>query len=110
MSKIKVGDQVMVRTGKWRTKTGIVEKILPSVGKAIVSGVNIIKKHQKKSSLRPQGGIIERPAPIHLSKLMLVDAKTKKPTRVGYEVKGEKKVRVAKKSGEVIGAAKTETK
>jgi len=110
MSKIKVGDLVMVRNGKWRTKTGTVEKMLPTVGKAIVSGLNIIKKHQKKSSMNPQGGIIERPAPIHISKLMLIDAKTKKPTRVGYEVKGDKKTRVSKKGGEAVAAAKTETK
>jgi large subunit ribosomal protein L24 len=110
MSKLKIGDLVMVRNGKWRTKTGTIEKMMPSVGKAIVTGVNIIKKHQKKSSLSPQGGIIERPAPIHLSKLMLVDAKTKKPTRVGYEIKGDKKIRIAKKSGEPVVATKTETK
>lgn len=108
MSKIKIGDLVMVRTGKWRTKTGTVERILPTVSKAIVTGVNIIKKHQKKSSLRPQGGIVERPAPIHLSKLMVIDAKTKKPTRVGFAVKGEQKTRIAKRSGEAITAIKAD--
>ncbi len=110
MSKIKIGDLVMVRNGKWRTKTGTVERVMPSVGKAIVTGINIIKKHQKKTSMQPQGGIIERPAPIHLSKLMVIDPKSKKPTRVGYEIKGQQKVRIAKKSGEPIVTDKTETK
>lgn len=102
MSKIRVGDTVMVRSGKWRAKTGLVERVLPESNKAVVAGVNIIKKHQKKSASRPQGGIIERPAPLPLSKLMVVDAKTKRPTRIGYTMVGDKKTRLAKRGGSIL--------
>lgn len=101
MNKIKVGDTVVVRSGKWRAKTGTVERILPSTGKAVVSGVNIQKRHQKKSARSPQGGIIERPAPLHLSKLMVVDPKTKEPSRIKFSQEGERKVRVTQ-SGEKL--------
>lgn len=101
MIKLKVGDNVMVRTGKWRTKTGVIEKILPERMAAIVTGINIQKKHQKKSASKPQGGIIERPAPIGLSKLMLIDDKSKKPTRIHFKTDGKGKQRVTTK-GDVI--------
>ncbi|MBC8924869.1 50S ribosomal protein L24, partial [Escherichia coli] len=64
--------------------------------------INMVKKHTKPSNINPQGGILNVEAPIHVSNVMLIDPKTGEPTRVGYEVKGDKKVRVAKKSGEVI--------
>ncbi|WP_031649659.1 50S ribosomal protein L24, partial [Listeria innocua] len=68
----------------------------------LIEGINMVKKHTKPSNINPQGGILNVEAPIHVSNVMLIDPKTGEPTRVGYEVKGDKKVRVAKKSGEVI--------
>lgn len=70
--------------------------------KAIVEGINIVKKHEKPSAQNPQGGIVEKEAPIHISNLSLIDPKSGDATRVGYEIKEGKKVRVTKKSGELI--------
>lgn len=74
----------------------------PEDNKAIVEGVNVVSKHKKPDAKNPQGGIVKTEAPVHISNLALVDPKTGKATRVGYKMEGEKKVRVAKKSGEVI--------
>ncbi|KAA1039692.1 MULTISPECIES: 50S ribosomal protein L24 [Macrococcus] len=99
---VKKGDKVIVITGKDKGKTGTVIEALPKKDRVIVEGVNIIKKHQKPSQMNPEGGILEREAAIHVSNVMLLDPKTNKPTRVGYKVEDGKKVRVAKKSGEII--------
>jgi len=100
--KIKTGDQVVVLTGKDKGAKGKVVKIIKDKDRVIVEGVNMIKKHVKPSTENPQGGIVEKEAPLHVSNVALVDPKTGEATRVGYEIKDGKKVRVSKKSGEVI--------
>ncbi len=100
--KIKKGDNVVVISGASKGATGKVMKVIIDKNRAIVEGVNMIKKHTKPSAENPQGGIVEKEAPIHVSNLALVDPKSGKPTRVGYKVEGEKKVRYAKKSGEIF--------
>lgn len=100
--KIKKGDKVQVLAGSYRGKQGQVLVIYPEKNRAIVEGVNIVKKHRKPSAENPQGSIIEKEAFIHISNLALLDPKSGKPTRVSYKMDGEKKVRVATKSGEVI--------
>jgi large subunit ribosomal protein L24 len=99
--KIKKGDTVRVITGSQKGKEGAVLRILPQVNKAIVEGINVVKKHNKPNAQNPQGGITEKEAPIHISNLSLLTADGK-TTRAGYRVEGESKVRVAKKSDEVI--------
>ncbi len=100
--KIKAGDKVMVITGKDKGKVGKVLKVLPEEERVIVEGVRIVKKHLRPSQKYPEGGIIEKEAPIHISNVMLVDPKTGKPTRVGIKFENGKKVRYAKRSGAVI--------
>ncbi|QYN51359.1 MULTISPECIES: 50S ribosomal protein L24 [Apibacter] len=100
--KIKKGDKVQVLAGSYRGKQGQVLVIYPEKNRAIVEGVNIVKKHRKPSAENPQGSIIEKEASIHISNLALLDPKSGKPSRVSYKMDGEKKVRVATKSGEVI--------
>lgn len=100
--KIKKGDNVVVLSGSSKGTKGSVLRVFPEKSKAIVEGVNVIKKHTKPNAQNPQGGIVETEAPIGVSKLALVDPSTGKPTRVGYEVKDGKKVRIAKKSGKAI--------
>lgn len=100
---VKKGDQVIVITGKDKGKKGRVLAAFPSENRVLVEGVNMIKKHQKPNQANPQGGIIQKEAPIHSSNVMLIDPKSGQPTRVGHKVLDNgKKVRVAKKSGEVI--------
>ncbi|EIA7305493.1 50S ribosomal protein L24 [Listeria monocytogenes] len=99
---VKKGDKVKVITGKDKGKSGKVLAALPKKDRVLIEGINMVKKHTKPSNINPQGGILNVEAPIHVSNVMLIDPKTGEPTRVGYEVKGDKKVRVAKKSGEVI--------
>jgi len=100
--KIKTGDRVVILAGKDKGKEGIVLKILRDKDRVIVEGRNMIKKHIKPSTENPQGGIEKKEAPMHISNVALVDPKTGKATRVGYEVRDGKKVRVSKKSKEVI--------
>ena len=101
MNLIK-GDKVVVIAGKYKGKTGTIQKVIPEKNRVVVEGVNIRKKHKKPTQQNPDGGIVEIYAPVDASNVMLVDPKTKKPTRIGHkEVKG-KKVRVAKKSGTVL--------
>ncbi len=105
MSKlhIKKGDTVYVNAGNSKGQTGTVLKVLVKEQRAIVEGVNKVKKHQKPSAKFPQGGIVEMEAPIHISNLNVLDPKTKKPTRIGRRLNAEgKRVRYAKKSGEEI--------
>ena len=105
MSKlhIKKGDTVYVNSGESRGKQGRVLRVLVKDQKAIVEGLNIVKKSTKPSAKNPQGGIVEMEAPIHISNLSLIDPKSGKATRVGIKVTEDgKKVRIAKKSGEEI--------
>lgn len=99
---VKKGDKVMVISGKDKGKEGIILEAFPKKDRVIVEGVNVVKKHAKPSQANPQGGIIEIEAAIHVSNVMPIDPKTGEPTRVGYQVVDGKKVRVAKKSGEVL--------
>ncbi len=99
--KIRKGDKVIVLSGASKGIKGSVLKVYPDKGKAIVEGVNVIKKHTKPNAKNPQGGIIETEAPIYVNKLALVD-NNGKPTRVGYEIKDGKKVRIAKTTGKEI--------
>ena len=100
---IKKGDTVYVLAGEDKGQTGRVLSIDVKKGRAIVEGINKVKKSTKPSALNPQGGIVEKEAPIHMSNLNVLDPKSKKPTRVGYkrDEKGNK-VRISKKSGEEI--------
>ena len=102
MQKIRKGDKVVVLAGKDKGRTGEVLSVAPKDAKAIVRGVNLVRRHQKQSQSQ-EGGIITKEAPIHLSNIALADPKDGKPTRVGFQVqKDGKKVRVAQRSGEVI--------
>ena len=100
--KIKKGDKVIVITGKDKGKTGEVTKVLVQENKVIVAGINMVKRHTKPSQ-ESAGGIISKEMPIHISNVAYVDPKTNKPTRLGIKMdKDGHKVRVAKKSGEVV--------
>lgn len=101
-AKIKKGDKVVVLSGKDKGRTGEVTRALPRDGKVVVSGINVIARHRKPSQTNPQGGIDRVEAPLHISKVALADPKDGKPTRVRFEIKDGKKVRVAVKSGETI--------
>jgi large subunit ribosomal protein L24 len=102
MQKIRKGDKVVVLTGKDKGRSGEVLSVQPTENKAIVRGVNMIRRHQKQSQSQA-GGIITKDAPIKLSNLAIADPKDGKPTRVGFQFqKDGTKVRVAKRSGEVI--------
>jgi large subunit ribosomal protein L24 len=100
--KIKQGDKVRVIAGDHKGSEGAVVRILKEKNKAIVEGVNTVSKHEKPSAKNPQGGIVKKEAPIHISNLALIDPKSGDTTRVGYELRDGKKVRVAKKSNEVL--------
>ena len=100
--KIKKGDRVVILSGKDKGKHGEVTKSLPKDGKVIVSGVNIITRHRKPSQTNPQGGLEKAEAPMHVSKVAIEDPKTGKPTRVRFEERDGKKVRIAVRSGELI--------
>ncbi|WP_430615196.1 50S ribosomal protein L24 [Flavobacterium sp. JP2137] len=100
--KIKTGDTVRVIAGDHKGSEGTVLRVLREKNKAIVEGVNIISKHVKPSASNPQGGIVKREAAIHISNIALIDGKTKEVTKVAYKVEGDKKVRVSKKSNQVL--------
>ena len=99
-AKIKKGDKVVVLTGRDKGKTGEVFQVMPKEARALVRGVNLVKRHQRQTAAQ-EGGIISKEAPIHLSNIALV-GKDGKPTRVGFKVEGDKKVRFAKTTGDVI--------
>ena len=101
-AKIKKGDKVVVLSGKDKGKHGEVTKSLPKEGKVVVAGVNIITRHRKPTQTNPQGGLEKAEVPLHVSKVALEDPKTGKPTRVRFETRDGKKVRVAARSGELI--------
>lgn len=99
--KIKKGDQVIVLSGEDKGKTGEVVKALPKESKVVVQGINLVKRHTKPSQTTP-GGIVTKEAPINVSNVAIVDPKTGKASKIGYKEVDGKKVRVARKSGEVI--------
>ncbi|MDE1158918.1 MAG: 50S ribosomal protein L24 [Neorhizobium sp.] len=100
MQKIKKGDNVVVLAGKDKGRTGEVVQVMPKEDRAVVRGINMVKRHQRQSQTQ-EAGIINKEASIHLSNIAIV-AKDGKPTRVGFSVVDGKKVRVAKRTGDVI--------
>lgn len=100
--KIKSGDKVVVTAGDHKGSEGKVLLIFPDKNKAIVEGVNLVSKHTKPSASNPQGGIFKKEAPIHISNLSLIDPKSKKATRVGFKIEGNKKIRFSKQSNQQI--------
>jgi large subunit ribosomal protein L24 len=102
--KIKKGDNVIVISGKDKGKSGKVLETLNKLEKVIVEGVNVSKKHvkAKKSAGIKKGEVIEKTMPIHVSNVMIEDPKTKKPSRIGYLIENDKKVRISRKSGQKI--------
>ena len=102
--KIKKGDKVVIITGRDKGKTGEVKQVLPAENRVVVDGVNMVKRHTSTSAGNA-GGIVEKEASIHVSNVAYVDPKTDKPTRVGYKtLEDGRKVRFAKRSGEIIDA------
>ena len=102
-AKIRKGDRVQVLAGRDKGKRGEVIAVIPKEDRALVQGVNMVKRHQKPQGLNRPGGIQEKEAPIHLSNLALIDPKSDKPTRVGFSLLADgRKVRVARPSGEVL--------
>jgi large subunit ribosomal protein L24 len=101
-AKIKKGDSVVVRSGKDKGRTGTVLQVMPKEGKVLVAGINVATRHRKPTQENPQGGIDRTPAPMPISKVSVADPKDGKPTRVRFEERDGKKVRVAVKSGETI--------
>ena len=100
--KIKSGDTVKVIAGDHKGSEGKVLRVDREKNKAIVEGVNMVSKHTKPSAKSPQGGIVKKEAPIHISNIALIDPKSKEATRVGIKVEGDKKVRFSKKSNQVL--------
>jgi|SRR5882762_9822119 large subunit ribosomal protein L24 len=100
MQKIRKGDKVVILAGKDKGRTGEVMQVMPKEDRAVVRGVNVVKRHQRQSQTQ-EAGIINKEAPLHLSNIAIVD-KDGKPTRVGFKFVDGKKVRVAKRSGDVI--------
>ena len=100
-AKIKKGDRVVVLAGKDKGRQGAVLKVLPQEQRVLVEGLNIVQRHTRPTQFDPQGGIKNKEAPIHVSNVAVVDSQGK-PTRVGFRVEGDKKVRFAKTTGEVI--------
>ena len=101
-AKIKKGDKVIVLTGRDKGKSGEVIEVRPAESRALVRGVNMVRRHQRQTAAL-QGGIISREAPVHLSNLSIADPKDGKPTRIGFKIlKDGRKVRIARRSGESI--------
>jgi large subunit ribosomal protein L24 len=101
-AKIKKGDRVVVLTGREKGREGQVLQVLPKENRVLVAGLNMVKRHTRPTQADPQGGIKNKEATLHISNVAYIDPKSGGPTRVGFRVDGDKKVRVAKKSGEVI--------
>ena len=100
-TKLKKGDNVLVVSGKDKGKSGSILSILSTKNKAIVKGINIVKKHQKPDK-KSGGGIIEKELPVHISNLSFISIKDGKKTKIGYKIENNKKIRFEKKTGEVI--------
>ena len=101
MQQIRKGDKVVVLTGKDKGKSGEVVSVSPKENRAVVRGVNVVVRHQKQTQTQ-EAGLVRKEASIDLSNLAIADPKDGKPTRVGFKIEGDKKVRVAKRSGVVI--------
>jgi large subunit ribosomal protein L24 len=99
--KVKKGDKVVVITGRDKGKQGEILEVRREENRVLVRGVNMVKRHQRQTQTE-QGGIISKEAPIHVSNVAHIDPKTQKPTRIGFKMDGDKKVRVARRSGEAI--------
>jgi large subunit ribosomal protein L24 len=100
-AKIKKGDNVVVLTGKDKGRSGTVVKVLPENNRVVVQGVNMVQRHTRPSQTNPNGGILNKEASLHVSNVAHIDSNGK-PTRVGFKIEGDKKVRVAKTTGDVI--------
>ena len=100
-AKIKKGDDVIVLAGKDKGRTGKVLRVIPSDDRVVVQGIQVVQRHTRPSAGNPQGGIVNKEASIHLSNVALVDSKGK-PTRVGFRLDGDKKVRFAKTTGDAV--------
>jgi len=100
-AKIKKGDKVVLLTGKDKGKAGNVVRVLPKEERVVVGGLNMVQRHTKPTQADPQGGIKHKEAPVHVSNVAIVDSNGK-PTRVGFRMDGDKKVRFAKTTGEAI--------
>ena len=100
-AKIRKGDKVVVLCGRDKGRTGEVIEVRPSEDRVVVRGVNMVKRHQRQTA-QQEGGIISKELPIHLSNVAFADPKDGKPTRVGFNIQGDKKIRIAKRSGAEI--------
>jgi len=101
-AKIRKGDKVIVLAGRDKGKRGEVRQVMPTEGRALVAGVNLVRRHTRQTA-QTEGGIITKESPIHLSNLAIADPKTGKPTRVGFKTLDDgRKVRVARRSGDLI--------
>ena len=101
-ARIKKNDSVMVIAGKERGKTGKVLRVFPARDRALVERLNMVKRHIKPRSAQDSGGILEKEAPLHLSNLMLVDPQDGRPTRVGFKIVDGRKMRVSRRTGNVL--------
>ena len=99
--KVKKGDKVVVITGRDKGKSGEILRVLRAENRVIVQGINMAQRHQRQT-MQQEGGIVQKELAIHVSNVALIDPKTAKPTRVGYKMDGERKVRVARRSGEAL--------
>lgn len=100
--KVKKGDEVIVIAGKDKGKKGKILQALPKESRVVVGGINMVARHTKPSQTNPEGGMVRKEMSIHVSNVALVDAKSGKATRVGYKVEGNKKVRISRRSKEVV--------
>jgi large subunit ribosomal protein L24 len=100
--RLKKGDEVKVIAGKDKSKTGKILRVVRKYDRVIIEGVNVMKRHTKPSISNQDGGILDKTVGIHISNVMLIDPKSKKPTRVGFKSEGVKKVRFAKDSGSIL--------
>ena len=101
-AKIKKGDRVVLLAGRDKGRQGEVLRVFPTENRLVVQGLNLVKRHTRPSQADPQGGIKTKEAPLHISNVAFVDPQNGGPTRIGFRMEGDKKVRFAKKSGEVI--------
>ncbi len=101
-AKIKKGDRVVLLAGRDKGRQGEVVRVFPKESRVVVQGLNLVKRHTRPTQADPQGGIKTKEAPVHISNVAYIDPKSGDPTRVGFRMEGDKKVRYAKKSGEVI--------
>lgn len=108
--RLKKGDTVMVRSGKFKSRTGKVLAVHPQLNAVTVEGINVVKKHQKPNRVHPQGGIIDITKPIAVGKVGILDAAANKPSRIGYKVENGMKTRILKTSGKEVPAATSKRK